>query len=258
MIKCLYAGGDSWTEGDELGSPITEMSPNNFDWDQFNTPLYRYHNSWPKLLADKLDIPVCINDGWRGTSGERIFRRASRFIRHWCKTRPGNELLVSVCWTTLERDELPLDVQYNDGSIRPYFIPYHHYSFNKPDWSQISEIPPMMWETIERMHPLYTLTVGEIGRSDMQYERMCNLRDIAKAHGVKLVQSFALDCPAFNKGDYRYRQDWQEELKYLQPEFINFVRANNLKQAPGGHCLEEGHKSWANFLYEHINKNIGS
>ena len=60
MIKCLYANGDSWTEGDELGLPYTD-----------NTPTYRLQNSWPKLLSDKLDIPAFVNEGLRGTSQQQ-------------------------------------------------------------------------------------------------------------------------------------------------------------------------------------------
>ena len=32
-------------------------------------------------------------------------------MREWCNTKPGEELLVVVCWTTFERDEVAVDWQ---------------------------------------------------------------------------------------------------------------------------------------------------
>lgn len=239
MIKCLYAIGDSWTEGDELGGT---------SWENVITPMYRYNNSYPKLLADKLGIPVCINDGMRGTSGARMFRRAARFMRQWQDiNQSGDELMVVVCWTTLERDELPVD---KDG--KPCYIPYHYYKYNMPLYSQVSNIDPTIEQAMERMHPLYTVTVGEESRAEMQYERMWNLEQIATTMGVTLIQCFALDNPHFSRQDNKFRKDWYDSVNYLEPEFINFCKTRNIPLAPGGHCLEEGHQQWAEYLYEHV------
>lgn len=244
MIKCLYAGGDSWTEGDELGLP----------WDDISTPVYRYNNSWPKLLADKLKA-TCFNDGLRGTSGTRIFRRATRFMHNWCKTRDANDLLVVVCWTTLDRDELPIDVVYPSQTV-PYYIPYHYYKYNMPHMSKISSIDNMVKQTIEKMHPLYTVTLGDESRAEMQYERMQNLKHIANSLGVNLIQTFALDCPHFDNNQKNFRSDWQKEIQYYPIQFNNFCRQNNIPLASGGHCLEEGHQQWAEQINELYTNNI--
>jgi hypothetical protein len=245
MIRCLYANGDSWTEGDELGLP----------WNDITTPMYRHNNSWPKLLASQLNVPVCINEGMRGTSGARIFRKTARFMREWCRNYNGSELLVVVCWTTLERDELPIDVEYTHSTI-PYYIPYHYYKYNMPHLSQISKVDSVVLHAMEKMHPLYTTTVGEESRAEMQYERMWNLQQIANSLNVKLIQCFALDSPHFDNTDPKFRQDWHNDLSYITKQFINFCRDRNLPLAPGGHCLEEGHQQWAEYIYEHVNNNF--
>lgn len=228
MIKCLYANGDSWTEGDELGLPYTD-----------NTPTYRLHNSWPKLLANKMNIPAVVNEAIRGTSGTRIARRTIRFMREWCNKKPGAELLVVVCWTTFERDELPVDWQ------GPAYIPYHNVCYNVPGHSpQGNDFDEFLKQTLEKMHPMYTTTLGSESRKQMQFERMWNLQQIARSLNVKLIQTFALDDPD---------PAWLKDVNYLMPTFIDMCRSQNWKQGPGGHTLEEGHKGWTNYLYQMIN-----
>jgi len=246
VITCLYAGGDSWTEGDELGLP----------WNDISTPVYRYNNSWPKLLADKLEV-TCVNDGMRGTSGARIFRRATRFIHNWCKNRDGSNLLVVVCWTTLDRDELPIDVEYPSQTV-PYYIPYHSYKYNMPLMSKLSKVNGLINETLNKMHPLYTVTLGDESRAEVQYERMWNLKQIASSLGVKLIQTFALDPLHFDSRSRSFRNDWQRELEYYPIHFINFCRKNNIPLGQGGHCLEEGHQRWAEQINELYTNNIKS
>ncbi len=227
MIKCLYANGDSWTEGDELGLPYTD-----------NTPTYRLRNSWPSILAKKLYIPAVVNEGLRGTSGTRIARRTIRFMREWCNTKPGEELLVVVCWTTFERDEVAVDWQ------GPAYIPYHNVCYNLPGHSQVEDFDPFLKETFEKMHTYYTTTLGTESRKQMQFERMWNLQQIAKSLNVKLVQTFALDKPD---------PAWLSEVNYIMPTFIDMCSNQYWERGQGGHTLEEGHEGWANYLYQTIN-----
>ena len=58
MIKTLYCGGDSWTEGDELGLPYVHGI----------TDLYMLNNSWPAKLAELLNVSMFVNEGLGGTS----------------------------------------------------------------------------------------------------------------------------------------------------------------------------------------------
>jgi|TARA_B110000858_G_scaffold118950_1_gene135817 hypothetical protein len=230
MINCLYANGDSWTEGDELGLPYSD-----------NTPTYRLQNSWPKLLADKLQVPAVVNEAIRGTSGSRIARRTTRFMREWCNKHPGAELLVVVCWTTFERDELPIDWQ---GAK---YIPYHNVCYNLPGHIPGKDelnVDPLLVDTINKMHKQYTTTLGSESRKQMQFERMWNLQQIAKSLNVKLVQTFALDEPG---------EDWNKDVNYITPSFIDMTKSQGWTCGTGGHTLEEGHKGWANYLYQTIN-----
>ena len=97
----LYTNGDSWTQGDELGLPYKEHE----------TEAEQYYWSWPWQLHKLLGTTMCFNDAVKGTSNNRIFRRTTNFIRNYNKHYNPRELIVVVCWTTLDRDEIPIDVK---------------------------------------------------------------------------------------------------------------------------------------------------
>ena len=229
-MKCLYAGGDSWCEGDELGLP----------YDPVATPVYRYKNSWPSLLATQLRIPVTVNDGLRGTSGTRIYRRAMRFIRQWCSSRPAADLTVVLGWTTLDRDETAIDADYK-GTKVPYYIPYHWHCYNLPTMSTRMTIDETVLSSLKSLHAPLTLTLGDRSRTDLQLERMANLSLTCDALGVKLLQTWALDPPrtAF------------ESVAQLKISFIEYCRQNAIATGKGGHALEQGHALWAQTLKDY-------
>ena len=228
--KCLYAGGDSWCEGDELGLP----------YDPVHTPLYRQGHSWPRLLANRLGVDVCVNDGLRGTSGSRIYRRAMRFIRTWLKYNRAQDLTVVVGWTTLERDETPVDADYKGVKV-PYYIPYHWHCYNLPTMSNRMTIDPVVLKSLEAVHKPYTLTQGERSRSAVQLERMANLELTCKSLGVKLLQTWALDPD---------RTEF-ETVQQLKISFVEYTRLHGLELASGGHPLEQGHREWATTLKDY-------
>ena len=103
MIKTLYANGDSWTFGQELRDDANDHLT------------YKFYNTWPWRLAQRLDIPQVVNDALGGTSNHRIFRKTIDYIRNYKGNY--NHLLVIVAWTTYERVELPVVVKrkHNNG-----------------------------------------------------------------------------------------------------------------------------------------------
>ena len=64
----------------------------------------------PQKLAELLNTTMFVNEGLGGTSNTRIFRKAVTFIREYSKKADTKQLLVVVCWTTLDRDEIPTDL----------------------------------------------------------------------------------------------------------------------------------------------------
>lgn len=229
-MKCLYAGGDSWCEGDELGLP----------YDPVHTPQYRYYHSWPRRLADRINYPVCVNDGLRGTSGARIYRRAMRFIRQWLKNNRAEDLCIAVGWTTLERDEVPVDADYKGVKV-PYYIPYHWHCYNLPTMSSRMKIDSSVLSSLESIHKQYTLTQGTVSREAVQLERMANLDLTCRSLGVKLLQTWALDPD----------RKFCSHLEQLPIAFVEYVRLHGLGTLPGGHATKEGHQQWAQTLADY-------
>jgi len=237
-MKTLYVNGDSWTEGDELGLPYKENE----------TELYQFNNSWGWQLHKLLGTIMHFNDGKGGTSNDRIFRRTTKFIKEYSKKADPTQLVVAICWTTLDRDEIPVDV--NDDTN--WYIPIQMYGVNLPNHSNINKLNDTTVTALKQMEKPYTVTIGPNSRSEEQYLRMWNLKQICNSLGIKLVQSWALDIPQFNPGDDNFVEEYMNDIQYLPEIFINFCRKNNYPLAPGGHCLEVGHENWAKYIYENI------
>ena len=242
MIKTLYCGGDSWTEGDELGLPYVHGI----------TDLYMLNNSWPAKLAELLNVSMFVNEGLGGTSNTRIFRKAVKFIREYSKKADTKQLMVVVCWTTLDRDEIPIDLKTD----KDWDIPIQQYGVNWPNHSEVNKLDTVTKTALEQIHKPYTITIGNKSRTNLHIERMWQLKQICQSLNVKLVQTFALDIPAFDPNDDRFVKEYQNEIGYLDEIFINYCRKKNYPLAPGGHCYEQGHEGWAKYINEHINNSL--
>jgi hypothetical protein len=234
----LYTNGDSWTQGDELGLPYKEHE----------TEAEQYYWSWPWQLHKLLGTTMCFNDAVKGTSNNRIFRRTTNFIRNYNKHYNPRELIVVVCWTTLDRDEIPIDV--NDTG---WHIPIQMYGVKLPNHSEISKLDATTTEALNQIHKPYTMTLPGIKvRSELQYSRMWNLKQICDSLGIKLIQSWALDIPQFDPTHNDFVKQWIDDIKYLPEIFINYCRKKNYPLGPGGHCYKDGHEGWAKYIYENI------
>lgn len=107
-IKKLYANGDSWSFGAELGDNL----PDELD--------YKFYNSWPMFLSQRMGIPQVINDSLGGGSCDRIFRKTVEYI----KSQDTIEDTVFILgWTSEERFEWPskTNVRFHDGFKDDYW-----------------------------------------------------------------------------------------------------------------------------------------
>lgn len=285
-MKTLYCGGDSWTQGDELGLPYREAI----------TEKYEFENSYPFHLSQLLNSTMLVNDGQGGTSNSRIFRRAINFIRDYSKKSNSSELLVVVCWTTIDRDEIPIDVELttekqkemirqdqdtpswipirksftawlktpnstdidsSNGAVS-WWIPYQAHGISEPNHSEVFKLDNNTKLNLQNLYKNYLTSHGDKSRIDIQYNRMWQLKQICKSLDVKLLQCWALEHPGFTLygGQPVITKSYQDELGYLMIPFIEFCRDNNHEFFPGGHCKEPGHEAWARHLYENISNTL--
>ena len=114
-LKKLYANGDSWTYGQELGE--IPYRPDELD--------YKFYNTWPWWLAQRMKLPQVINDSKGGGSCDRIFRTTVNYIKNH---EDLSDTLFVIGWTSAERWEFSLLNNYdfhNGTEIETH--PYLHY-----------------------------------------------------------------------------------------------------------------------------------
>jgi len=107
-IKKLYANGDSWSFGAELGDNL----PDELD--------YKYYNSWPMFLSQRMKIPQVINDSLGGGSCDRMFRKTVDYIR---SQDTIEDTMFVLGWTSEERFEWPSKIKhtFHDGFDNDYW-----------------------------------------------------------------------------------------------------------------------------------------
>ena len=238
-MKTLYTNGDSWTQGDELGLPYVEHQ----------TEAVELYWSWPWQLHKLLGTSICVNEARKGTSNERIFRRTTNFINNYSKKHNVEDLTVVVCWTTLDRWEIPVAAQVQNKTT-PWFMPIQQYGVNFPNTSKISKLKKDIVTGLEQLYKPYTMTLpSNKARALAQYNRMWQLKQICENLNIKLVQSFALDVTEFDSTRNGYIKEWHDDIGYVERAFINHCREINCELAPGGHPLQKGHEEWAKLIF---------
>jgi hypothetical protein len=227
-MKRLYACGDSWTQGDEL-API----------DSVDLKSIKYYNSWPWLLSQNLDIPVCVNDAQGGGSNLRIFRRTTDYILKWIgKENNPKDLLVCIGWTTPERSEI------GEGSaIYPVQI-QKHLQFHK-----ILSNEQGLKQFQKAFYNIYSDSYHEL----MTAMYMVNLRLLCKNLGIRYYDFIAIGNPP-QYWQTLVSERWNLELHnmYLQNTWHTEVINNGWTTHPYKHPTKETHQHWADLLAKEI------
>src|SRR5574337_364244 len=113
MIDFLYANGCSWTHGNGLDTdPLFTKIPESPKKTEF---VNKYR--WPDRLASYIKCDL-LNDGWGAGSNNRIIRTTCEFLQNYPKEKYKN-LLVALAWTTIERNEIFLDLE--ETNIKDWF-----------------------------------------------------------------------------------------------------------------------------------------
>jgi hypothetical protein len=241
MIKTLYANGDSWTFGQELRD------------DENDSETYKFYNSYPWLLAQKLQIPQVVNDALGGASNYRIFRKTIEYIQNFKGNY--NELLVVVAWTTYERREIAINVPleadngYSEWEINdPWYFPI---LMNTVPSVKTSDA--MINKGLELRHKSYALLDDNRVLAKKFYNQQWLLKQTCASLGINLLQMYALDNAEFAVGWDHVRTDWLENINPY-PISLNrmLMEVEHLEpvRAPMRHPNELGHKYIADRLHK--------
>ena len=231
--KCLYTNGDSWTYGDEI-----EFGGNNV-----NNPTLRYYNTWPWFLSKELSIGVCINDGSRGASNYRIFRRTLKFIFDWVESNKNpNELMIVIGWTTPERQEIPItDINSKTSYVKLLLNTSNIYD---PKYGNY------LLDKVNEYGKLYYELVDIPAMEKMMINHMKVLRIMCNYYGIKYFDFIAVgDDPTEIKNNY------ENEFNNLFPiSFLSKVEFEKWSVYKHNHPTIESHKKWSKELKKFIDE----
>lgn len=227
-MKLLYTNGDSWTAGDEI-----------VDYQVTDSDSIRYYNTWPWLLSQKLNIPMCINDSLGGTSNARIFRRTNDFIFRWiARDKNPADLTVVIGWTTPERSEIGAGEAIYPIQIQGYL----RLNSNPVDEKSLRNYHKSFYE-------VYSDAYGE----QVTSMYMVNLRLLCKSLGIRFYDFVAIG---------KHPQHWQEQIKHrwgleLKDMYMNgtWSQETNKNKWPTykyGHPTIETQGIWADTLSEKL------
>jgi lysophospholipase L1-like esterase len=209
----ILAVGDSFTFGAELpGIPaLLGIFGNNHNNQQIDpSPL-----AWPQILADRLEQPLT-NLGLVGGSNSRIFRRTIQA----CATNTYD--LVVCAWTSLER----MDLTYHGKECT--------ISAGNPIWP---------WA---KSYYSDHYTVEHATETWLAY--ILGLQSYFKQHRQQYIFVNAVN-PLISK-KYNQLVDQIDFAHYLDWNSSFQTWTQGLPRGPGGHFLEEGHRTVAQQLFE--------
>ena len=230
-VKKLYANGDSWTYGQELN----DDQPGELD--------YKFYNTWPWWLAQRMDIPQVINDSLGGCSCDRIFRTTLNYIK---SQKDISDTIFVLGWTSPERFEFPLvkKESYHDG--------YHTNT-----WEEIHYLC-MLFSS-----PLVPVVDGDkrewndkIARLNQLKDRWFRLRDYEVDKEKVKQYIYILNELVHLKGSKIYHV-WalgniEKEYSVLPCTLNELTTKNNWPRLPHRHPTVESHQKIADTIYDAI------
>lgn len=255
----LFANGDSFTYGDELGGSR-------------NDPPTHWHNTFPKILSKKLGVKNTVNIASCGASNQKIFRTTCNFIeRHhkkmdYCVIMWSSWGRLEVCEPfTLESDtSIFIRQAENMNSI----IPDHR--SGRFEFNAKSEERPKRKAAIQSWYDeVYTIQTAITHH--LGYMR--HIQFLCDAFGIKCIQGVIhpgnwqnllytiKQCNDTHDWD-QYKQNVMKHLNSLRPECrmglghyksvheIACDRKGGILK--GGHIDKQGHHDFASLIYNII------
>ena len=233
MIKCLYVNGDSFSFGAELDDPNGTIQ-----WDKFDN--YRRKHCFSGIIADKYNFLNYYNNAQPGGSNERIYRTLIKDILSKLEIYKPEEIFCLIGLTDPGRREFCIG---DDGSYMlyiPHFQPTPYNSYLRDLWE-------LFIKHYSYDHGIYT------------FNHMIVLGIQNFLRTLKIPYLLTYSMPGYSDNEKKYISLAQNNLYYLKRiiKYPSFMLYNNTNGWPVGsekHPLEEGHRQWASFLIDYIEK----
>jgi hypothetical protein len=234
MIKFLYANGDSYGFGAELGS----AHPGVFDD-------YRRKHCYSGVITDNLKIEGYQNNSIQGGSNERIYRCLVTDIPQLLTQYKPEEIFCTLTLSSAIRREF-CD---NHGNYM-LFIPHHQ------------PAPP---DGHIHMNKLWEVLIKDFSNDNAIYiynfmitlaiQNFLKQLKIPYLITYSMLSSWEKDIENTYINSDQYSLLYNTPRIYREESFMGFVVNNSLKVGPQLHPLEDGHRLWADLLLDYIERN---
>lgn len=276
-VTRLYVNGCSWTAGDELEldpefhqllvDNVCTISPQD-NWTLIDaqgkhvgaTSDFYNRLNWPGRLAQKLKVSDFFNHATGGGSNDRIFRTTIEYIRGLSPEQCAQTLIV-IGWTVVDRREIYLNHDNN----------WHRWNTNETFSVTLTKphtLDAHLIHMLDDHHKDYITTLFSKHERYMSYFNLSfALSKILQAMNIRhlFFNALPLHWNIFADSDfcqmYEPQLAWQDNdnQNFLphRDNMNNFVAVKQFNRGPGHHPLADGHRAWAEYIYEHlINRNI--
>lgn len=228
-IKKLYANGDSWTYGQELGDNL----PDELD--------YKFYNSWPWWLAQRMNIPQVVNDSLGGSSCDRIFRRTIDYIKN---QKDISDTVFILGWTSAERFEWPTTKKLT-----------HHNGYSDDEWEEVHWISMLFSNDVSASGHERTWH-DKLARINQFKNKWFRIRDY-QADLNKVEQYIYILNELIKEKNSTVYHFWalgQPIQKYniLDESLIKIADKKQWSREKYGHPTVESHQKIADIIYDKI------
>jgi len=234
MIKFLYANGDSYGFGAELGTAHHSV----FDD-------YRRKHCYSSIITDKLKIEEYQNNSMQGGSNERVYRCLITDIPKLLTTYKPEEIFCTVTLSSAIRREF-CD---NHGNYMLFMA--HHQPAPPNGYVHMNKLWEILTKDFSHDCAIYTynfmITLG--------IQNFLRQLKIPYLITYSMLSSWEKDIEATHINPEQKLLLYDTPRIYREESFMGFVLNNSLSVGPNNHPLEEGHQQWARFLLEYIEKN---
>ena len=226
----LYANGCSMTYGAELsGETIVNGVPVENDSD------YREQHSFPNILGKLIKIENVINDAIGGGGNDRIFRTTMEWTSKYLQNNDGKNLFVVIGWSSPERTEYRINDTW--VSLLPHFSPIHALQ-------NVLDLHKFHVDIIMDDRRDYTASINY----------MLSLQSWFKINSIRFIFFNALHIrwPKITEIQILREHIDNNYYKFDNEGFCMSFFCDDYPCGSRHHPLEEGHRQWANALYQYI------